>query len=51
MISPALRSQPPYEVKLHEKRNERSAENRHLERLKMKLKGLRQRDLARAKSS
>jgi hypothetical protein len=51
MISPALRFQPPYEVKLHEKRNERGAEDRHLERLKMKLKALRQRDLGRARAS
>ena len=48
MISPPLISQPPHEVKLHEKRNERVAENRHMERLKMKLKVLRQRELARA---
>jgi hypothetical protein len=41
MISPALRFQFPYEVKLHENRNERISEDRCLERLKMKFKALR----------
>jgi len=49
MFSPALSSHPPHEVKLHEKRNERVAEDRHMERLKMKLKVLRQRETAASK--
>jgi len=51
MISPALSSKPQHEVKLHEKRNERVAENRHMERLNIKLKVLRQRELARAETA
>jgi hypothetical protein len=47
MISPAIRFQP-HETKLQEGRNEETSEGRRLQRLKMKLQGLRKPEIARA---
>jgi len=51
MISPAISFQPSHEIKRQEKRNDRTAEDRRMERLKMKLQVLRQKDFARAKAA
>jgi hypothetical protein len=51
MTSPAINFQPSHEVKLQEKRNERIAEDRRMERLKMKVKVLRQMELVPVKAA